>query len=121
MLKIGLTSGTLITMPQEANNAYAKQPRSKLVEKETTSGDINVTATGRTRSEIKLEYENLELSEYDLVKQYCHPYVIDRFYVQISNTLGTLIFDGFAYLIMNSEKIDYDAKQYSFSLVIKSI
>lgn len=121
MLKIGLTSGSLTNMPREANVAYSNEPRSKLVEKETVSGDVNVTATGRTRSEVSLGYQYIELSEYNLIKQYCHPYVIDRFYVQITNTLGTLVFDGFAYLMMDNESISHDAKQYSFSLKIKSI
>jgi len=121
MLKIGLTSGSLVTMPLEANKVYARQPRSKLVEKETVSGDVNVTATGRTRSQISLGYKYIELSEYNTVKAYCFPYVVDRFYVQITNSLGALIFDGFAYIKMGSEEIAYDGKQYSFDLEVKAI
>ena len=121
MLKIGLTAGTLINMPNEANINYKKKPRSKIVEKETVSGDVNITATGRTRTELTIGYNNLELTEYQQLQQYCLPYVVDRFYVQVINTLGTLIFDGFAYLMIDSEDIGYNANKYSFNITIKAI
>ncbi|MDZ4786732.1 MAG: hypothetical protein SGJ02_11725 [bacterium] len=120
MLRIGLTLATLINMPLEANVSYSRKPRSKIVELETTSGDINVTATGRTRAELTMEFDSLELSEYTQIQQYCLPYVVDRFYVQILNTIGTLIFDGFAYIIIDSEDIAFDANKYSFKITIKS-
>lgn len=121
MIRIGLTVATLITMPLEANITYSVKPRSKIVEKESISGDINVTATGRTRAELTMGFNSLELAEYIQIRQYCLPYVVNRFYVRVINTIGTLIFDGFAYIMIDSEDIAYDANKYSFNITIKAL
>lgn len=121
MLKIGLTSGTLQTMPHEDNSPYDISPRARVIDKESISGDANITVTGRTRKQVALKYKYKELSEYETIRPWCFPYVVDRFWVQVTNSIGTLIYDDWAYIIMSDEKISHDGKQYSFSLLIKEL
>ncbi len=118
MFYLGLTSTSLTQMALTANAPKANTPRSKLIEKETVGGDLNITVTGRTRAEVTVPYQEIEKAEYDQLKQYCYPYVVNKVWARVTNGTGDLIFDGYAFAKMQSEKITRDNNKFTLNVEI---
>lgn len=123
-LKIGLTSGTLVTMPHpNGKSGDSTDFNLTKVEKITVGGARNITVTGRKTEDITLKFTNKNKTDFDILKQYCFPYVVGEYYVEIKNDSGTIYYEGFSHLELTgfSRRADNDEFKHFFDIIIKQL
>jgi hypothetical protein len=122
-VKLGTTSGTLVTLPHYvAKNGLQINQKIRIKEKETYSGSLNISTTGNSKKIFVLQYENVKHADLIAIQAYNQSKI---WYCEISGFGPTKLFAGFCYCRLDDNIKPIvgfdDTILYNFTMYLKEI
>lgn len=116
--KIGLNSTSLTTLtPPNGESGLDTSYLYKMIIKESTQNDRNVTFVGRQKKDIVLDFVHKKQSEFNSIFQYCNQTL--EYFVEIKTDANLIYFNNFAFLTLESVQIDTVADDFRHNFKIR--
>jgi len=119
MIEIGNNKMSLNEYSDIAYEAIESDESINNVVHTTRSGQRYSRSTGVPIITYRVVFDTLEKSEYEAIRQFCSPRSIKNYYVRYKNSEDTVIFEGFARLVISDIQIDKDSRLYAFGVEIE--
>lgn len=119
MIYIGLNNSLLNKIALE-QDSISEESTMRVIAQTSVFGVPNFSTSGADKKIYTINFDSVENAEFDFIKQFCVPYISQKMWVKIDDSLPVpnLLFENWAFLVLENVTKNYNYSKVSFAIKV---